>query len=70
MPPVTYLVISACLSNDGLPLVPDEMSLANVPDTKAAEIDVPVPIVILFVTCEGIDTATPFVSCAQYRRND
>ena len=35
------------------------MSLANVPDTKAAEIDVPVPIVILFVTCEGIDTATP-----------
>ena len=45
----------------GLPRVPDETNLAKEPDTKAAEIDVPVATMTPAGSSEGTVTCTPFV---------
>ena len=57
----SYRVISAFLRNAGLPGVPDETNLAKLPDTKAAEIDVPVATMTPATISEGTWTCTPFV---------
>lgn len=57
----SYRVISAFLRCAGLPRVPDETNLAKEPDTKAAEIDVPVATMTPAGSSEGTVTCTPFV---------